>query len=553
MNRKLFYLVIPIGIGLSIIVVCLVTAGTPIDGGNSFDEATPVDTGVEYTGVVSSTDTSDYYSLTVQPGQIVTVYYTTTNINGTVWYYLYDQNRTELFWDYASSPKSNHVTYMGNNSTPTRYFFVVEQYLGTVTYYAFLIKVADQTDVGAVRDAGDSPATATVLTPTIGVPIDSDGNRIGGADVDDYFRVNALPGQVITVTVTPQEWNVAPGSVYLRMRLFNQSLAKLGGDFVEYPEQVSIQVKWISNQTTPSIYYVHVDSMSSTDEANSIIVYNLRIEISRQDDVGSGNDAGDDYGTATVITPTIGSTLVYTNNILGCSDVDDFYRINVQPGQIITAIVTPLVYEGESTYLILGADLDDQDRNNLLTESRTKPSVEPMVLAWMSNSSLPSAYFLRVRDRSYAAPPYSFRYKIQVELGRQSDGGIDGDAGDDFDSARVLTPNIEWDRNLLGGSDTSDYFLVQSEHPYVGFSLTPISWPPSGYAGSRLKIRFYDIGRNQIGTTYYIYRPSITPITVMMPTSYYVRVDSRDTGSYQIQYKIRAVVFNVYLPLCLRY
>lgn len=100
MRGKRLWIIIFTGLIASLALVQAIKASTPIDGGNSFSSATPIQPDVEYTGVVSSTDASDYYSFTVPLGHVVTVYYTATS-DAQAYFKLYDQLDSGVFSEKA--------------------------------------------------------------------------------------------------------------------------------------------------------------------------------------------------------------------------------------------------------------------------------------------------------------------------------------------------------------------------------------------------------------------------------------------------------------------
>ncbi len=396
-------------------------------------------------------------------------------------------------------------------------------------------------------DGGNSYGAATAVTRDVeycdGVDVDTDAS--------DYFYFDVAPGQIVTIMITSTTtWVSAFFTLYDQDRVNPLSSTNITGAEQKY------QIVYMGNSTTPTRYYLVVEQNGGPSN------YLFQIRIQDQMDGNRTGDAGDAANTARIITPTLGSTATYTN-LLGFADLEDWFRINAQSGQIMSVSVNVLDYGGSSRLYI---ELDDQASASLASGVLDSPDVTPVTMFWMSNNSLPSAYLLHF---TLSAGGTILRYRVQVAFGQQSDGGIPGDAGDDFASARVwaatsVTPTLDAPRNLLGGSDTDDYYLIKLPQVIPGqpvtpyrFTLTPVSWPAGG--GDRIVIDFYDAQRNPIaGMGGIIDAPSLSAFSAFVTNcgsdGCYVRVSSsRGTGPYQIQYRIRlSPVYYLYLPVMIK-
>jgi hypothetical protein len=237
--------------------------------------------------------------------------------------------------------------------------------------------------------------------------------------------------------------------------------------------------------------------------------------------------------------------------------MDDYFRINAASGQLITVTVTALDYGGSG---VLYFELTDQASSVLDSVTIYSPDVTTKIFKWMSNNSAPSAYYLHFQGGGSGFE----RYRFQIELGQQTDAALLGDAGDNFDTARVvsltdLTPSMTAPRNMLGGADEEDYFLIKLPlvnigdpvTPY-GFTLEPIVWPQNT---GQLTIEFYDALRNPIaswGGT--LTAPSKSALSRVITNcgsdGCYVHITSGYSGYYQLQYGLRITPIRfVYLPL----
>ncbi len=543
---------------LSVVFIALAApAATPIVGGSSFGTAVAITPGVDYSAAISDTGhTQDYFYFNVSPGQIVTVFFTTTTTWSQAAFYLYDQahinplNNLTLY----STEQTGQFEYMGNRTTPTRYYFVVDTPGAGTNEYLFRLEVANQSDANGASDAGDTAGTATVITPTLGVSTTYAGNLLGYADTDDYFRFTAASGQIVTITVTVLDYD---GLGMLNVELTDQAFASLDNATLYSPDVAPRVFRYISNNSAPSAYYLRFYSGGGSGHE----CYQFQIELGQQTDSGQTGDAGDTVPTARLITPTLGVSTTYASNLLGYADAHDYFRLNAASGQLITVTVTVLDYGGLG---MLNFELTDQASSVLDSVTINAPDVTTKIFKWMSNNSAPSAYYLRFYS---GAGNGLERYRFQIELGQQTDAATPGDAGDDFDTARVVTltdlaPSLTATRNLLGGADEADYFLIKLPPvvfdepltPY-GFMLEPIVWPQNT---GHLTIEFFDALRNPIaGLGGTLTAPSKSVLSRIITNcgsdGCYVHVTSGYTGYYQLQYALRVNPIRfVYLPVIIR-
>jgi hypothetical protein len=303
-------------------------APTPIVGGSDYTSAVVVSLGVEYIATVSNTHSADYFYIDVTPGQIATVEFTsTTTWSGSAAFTLWDQAHVSQlrYKSVTGASQANEWVYLGNHTTPTRYYFKAANISGR-NQYLFRITIADQTDGGQTGDAGDSLATATALTPTAGGITSYPNNRLGNKDTDDWFRITSASGQIISLTVTIPDWG---GATALLLYLEDQSGTQLAYDSVNSPNQTSDVLSWVSNNTTPSAYLLRAYASNNSDKP---LVYNFAVQLSQQSDGGLPGDAGDTFGSALVISLTSGTpALNASGNLLAASDKDDYFLIKLPP------------------------------------------------------------------------------------------------------------------------------------------------------------------------------------------------------------------------------
>jgi hypothetical protein len=393
---------------------------------------------------------------------------------------------------------------------------------------------------------GSSFATAVVISPLVEYSAE-----VSSAHQSDYFYFDVTPGQIVTVYFTSTTtWAGA------NFKLWDQNhLSALRTQFVSGPEQ-SYQFVYVGNSTTPTRYYLTVQYNAGTSQ------YLFQVALADQTDGNVTGDAGETLATARVITPSAGGTTSYSSNTLGSGDATDWFRIDAASGQLFSTTLTVLDFGSAPSLLV---NLKDQGGTLLVSDSVVKPDTVSKVLSWMSNNSTPSAYLLEIRASPGPAVP--LRYRFDVTLGQQNDAAMQGDAGDTFDTARVVTlnpstPKFDAPSNLLGNADTNDYFLIKLPVVPIGEPLTPyrfyldsIVWPAG--TGS-LRIDFYDALRTPIpGMMKIINAPSTAIYTVDMTVcgsgGCYVKTTTGFSASNRLQYAIRALPpLFTYLPFSVR-
>ena len=558
MSRRLFLGIVVIAAALcALAAVGIAVASTGIVGGSWFDSAVQIAPGVEYSAALSDTHTGDYFYVDVNAGQMVTVVFTATSL--ATWegadFALYDQGFASALDSHYNLGRGQHGTfaYMGNTTTPKGYYFVAENTSATLSNpYLFKLTISNQSDANQLGDAADLVDDARVVNAPLGQASTFTGT-LGYADVEDWYKFSVAPGSIVTVTVS----HLNPVGGRIDVAFQDQGQNGLGTDYLQNSHPGPAVFVYMSNNTAPSAYYVHL----SAGGGNPILRYQIRIEIGRQADLGVTGDAGDTFATGQAITPTMGITTTYPQGLLGYQDQDDYYRIKAVSGEIITVTFTHL----DPTVARIDVQLMDQASIVLGQDYIQDNHSDPVTLQWMANNSTPSTYYLHV---STGGGTHDYvRYEIQVALGQQSDAGVAGDAGDGFGPARLIAltppkPTLVASRNLLGGSDTDDYYLVKLPDPGFGqppipyrFYLVPVEWPEgAGYLG----IEFYDAQRNalsDLGGS--ITAPSVKPFTANITDcgadGCYVHITSGYSGYYQLQYELRVVPPRcVFLGLVLR-
>jgi hypothetical protein len=369
-HNTLFWIAILAGAlsALAFVTIAAAAASDPITGGSSFGTAVKINPDTEYSASINNTShTSDYFYFDPVPGEIVTMVFTSTTTFKSATFYLYDQNHvTYLAYQAVNGTEQTYrFAYMGNNSTPTKYYFVVMSPGAGTNAYTFQYEVEAQADGGSPGDAGDVIATAKEITP--GVDTTYTDNLLGFADHDDWYKISAVSGQIVTMTLTyPTYDGVAPIPT-LRCIVYDQSGTTVLSDKSLYPPSGTPAVfQWMSNNTRPSAYYLHL----YVNTYKGLAHYTLQVQLDQQDDANRPGDAGDDFDTARSVIFTSESPSLYaTHNLLGASDSIDYYLVKLptldpyEPPVRYRYWIAPVHWPAESGHLTI--TLYDALRNQI--------------------------------------------------------------------------------------------------------------------------------------------------------------------------------------------
>ncbi|MFX0050929.1 MAG: PKD domain-containing protein, partial [Candidatus Hermodarchaeota archaeon] len=142
------------------------------------------------------------------------------------------------------------------------------------------------------------------------------------SDDSDYYKLTASAGQVLTVEMTPDP------TANFDLSLYDPTANYRTGS--SSPAGVTESFTYALNEAGD--WRIHVFSLIGSTSGN----YTFIVQMTSQDDAGSGGDAGDTFGTALLITPgSYNGTLIYG------SDDSDYYKLTASAGQVLTVEMTP--------------------------------------------------------------------------------------------------------------------------------------------------------------------------------------------------------------------
>jgi hypothetical protein len=213
-----------------------------------------------------------------------------------------------------------------NNPTETTYDGEVEAYRLDRRYImnpdSEPLNLDDYDDAGYRRDVGDEIKRSYGIYP--GEPVDNwpgRGNtgKISSSDEADWYFFCVSVGQQFEITLTP------PSGFDVNLELFNDD-----GDQLASSTNPGSAVETITYSAPYSgEMFMGVIYVSGTGEGQ----YTFDVEINSQNDAGMGIDAGDDFSSATSISP--GIYYGYHN----MNDEEDWYKFSASAGQGIHFIL----------------------------------------------------------------------------------------------------------------------------------------------------------------------------------------------------------------------
>ncbi len=143
----------------------------------------------------------------------------------------------------------------------------------------------------------------------------------------------------------------------------------------------------------------------------------------------------------------------------------------------------------------------------------------------------------------------------------QSDATRPGDAGDTFETARVISPTLTALNNRLGSADKDDFYQIDLpidptfgnfDDPYKIF-VSPVAWPQG--ASGNITFQLYNPNRTPKGGAVSIQAPTTDATAIDLTTCdlCYLKVTDNSVNLSQLQYSFLLVApERIYLPLVTR-
>jgi len=180
-----------------------------------------------------------------------------------------------------------------------------------------LLSLEDKDDAGYKRDAGNEISRAFILYPNEMIddwPGRGRTGKLSSSDTQDWYSFSVCNGQNIVITLTPPSG-------------FDYDLALWDFDTLERASSSNSgstieSINFLADKT--GTWYMQIKYISGS----GIGQYSFTISLNGQNDANTGNDAGDDFAGATLL-----SNVGIFYGFLDMNDEEDWYKFNVNADQ----------------------------------------------------------------------------------------------------------------------------------------------------------------------------------------------------------------------------
>jgi hypothetical protein len=428
---------------------------TGTDAGNSLSATTTITAG-SGTGYIDTTDTADYYRISVSSSQTVSVGMTPPS-GSDFDLKLYDTSQSQV--DSSTLGGSQTDTVEGT-ATASGYFYIhVYRYSGSGNYSMTVTVTggATQNDMSTGTDAGNSLSAAMTIAAGSGT------GYIDDTDTADYYKVSVSSGQTVSVSMTP------PSGSDFDLKLYDTSQSQIDSSTLGGSQTDTVE----GTATSSGFFYIHVYRYSGSG------IYSMTITVTggaTQNDMGSDIDAGNSVSAAAEISSGSG-----TGYLDDQTDTDDYYKVHVSSGQTISVEMTPPS----------GSDFDLELYDP--TQSRVDSSAHggSQMDSVEAIAILAGYYYIHVEQWS-GSGIYSMTVVVTGGTA-QNDANSGQDASDSFVQALAIEAGSY--TGFIDSTDTNDYYKVNlSSGQTIEVSLTPPS-------GSDFDLYLYNPSQSQVASS----------------------------------------------------
>ena len=257
----------------------------------------------------------------------------------------------------------------------------------------------------------------------------------------DFFKFEVPSGSILNIDFTPDE-----SGQPMKVSLHNVERQEIwNADNVVPGATKSAQI--ILNTTAGGTFFVVV--------SDGFGRYDLGLAAKRQNDAGTGNDAGDKITRAVEVKP--GAS--YPGQ-LGGFDVEDWYQFEIAPGHILNLTFTPDPEARAMNFSLRNAERDEIWYSDKVTPGVTRS--KRIILSTLSGGR----YYLTAYDGQGL-------YTFEIAAESQNDAGSGNDAGDKITRGLAIEPGRSY-QGEFGGLDEEDWYQFQlSNGDILEFALTP--------------------------------------------------------------------------------
>lgn len=271
----------------------------------------------------------------------------------------------------------------------------------------------------------DEPTTATAINfPALNQTEDHPSLVICRND-DDWYKIDVLAGDKLTVRIFFT--HVSGGD--LELKIYDDEASALSGISVDSSTSSSDNEEVEHTAVVDSTYYVQVYGYSNGENTYSMQIEHGEAGVSpcSPDDAYEENDA---WTTATPITlPAVGNTDLYQDMVL-CSDDEDWFAIEVPAGEGVTVRINFVDADGD-----LEMKLYDDTQTQVDSSTSGSANVEEVTFTRVSTTA---TYYVKVYGYYSADNDYTMEVEnpggVVIDC---TDGGLEPN-----DTAQTATPVI---------------------------------------------------------------------------------------------------------------
>ncbi len=301
----IYYAVVYSGIGpyqLDLFIESQNDGGSGTDAGDSIIKAVDLQTGRSYLGELGGFDENDWYHFDIPAGHILNLAFTPKQSAESMKFSLRSFERSEIWYSGLVAPgEKKPKRVMMNNSSGGTYYLEASYGSGQ---YEFEIFTESQNDAGSRTDAGDKISEALKVEPGRGY-----SGELGGYDDKDWYRFDILPGSVLKISLTTYDEGEPIKFSFRDAR--REEIWRLEDTSPGRTESTHILI----NNSAGGTYFLEAFYGSGP--------YGFEFVMEKQNDGGTGSDAGDIITQAIKIEP--GRTI---KGELGGLDKEDWYTFS---------------------------------------------------------------------------------------------------------------------------------------------------------------------------------------------------------------------------------
>jgi len=283
--------------------------GSGRDAGESVEDSVLIGVGGN-SGELKYADNSDFYSLEVSKGQIISVDLTTES-EGSFHGSFLRENGSAYSGSSFRKESPGAIDYCADY-TGLLYIRVTRS--SGEGLYHLDVSVINQNDADSGEDAGETPESA------IQIAVGSVSGTLKFADDEDWFVFPAVSGDIITVESDPAE-----GLTYHLSLKYSARDSLTTADSVTVGTDVNSIVFCTKNTGN---HYIRVSRSSGEGD------YSFSLQKIQQDDASSGGDAGDSLSESTPLPVITQFAATYTGYLLS-RDNNDWYALTALPAGVL--------------------------------------------------------------------------------------------------------------------------------------------------------------------------------------------------------------------------